>query len=164
MITTIKALAAVGLVSLVPAAMHAQSADRRLTVADVEKVSGVKGVQTVGPGAVPGAGPGLNFVGPDRHMLLMVNFGTDALYRRAREQKTMTVGGTTMPMPLYHGDVPGLGDEAFDSPPGSVQYVLYVRKGTSALSLTAYMAGRPLKPTLTMAQLKQLAAVVVSRM
>jgi hypothetical protein len=154
-----------GFVALLSCAtVRAQSGDPRLTPADVEKVAGVKGVQAVGPGAVTGAGPGLNFVTPDRHMLLMVNFGTAALYQRARAQKTMTVGGTTVPMVLYHADVPGVGDEAFDSPPGPVQYVLYVRKGANSVSLSAYMSGRPPKPLLTMAQLKQLAIVVLARM
>jgi hypothetical protein len=137
----------------------AQTADPRLTVADVEKVTGLKGVQIVAPGSVPGAGAGLNFATADKKMVLMVNFGPAALYGRAKAQKEYH----GMPMPLFHADVPGIGDEAFDSPPGPLQYVLYVRKGTNAASFTAYFVP-PNKATLTMDQLKQVAKITVSRM
>src|SRR5438067_1596965 len=73
------------------AAVAAQTADPRLTVADVEKVTGLKGLQLVAPGSVTGAGAGLSFAVPDKHMV---------------------------PFPLFHAEVPGVGDEAFDSPPG----------------------------------------------
>ena len=110
-----------------------------------------------------GAGGDLNFAGPDNHLVLMVNFGTAELYRRARSQKELKVGGTTIPMPLYHADVAGVGDEAFSSPPGSAQYVLYARKGNRAISVTTYLHARPPTPILTMDQLKQLAIVILSR-
>ena len=44
-----------------------------------------------------------------------------------------------------------------------LQFVLYARKGTNAVSLTAYYVSAN-KATLTMNQLKQLAAIAVSRM
>ena len=137
----------------------AQGGDSRLTVADVEKVTSLTGIQLVAPGSVAGAGPGLNFASAEKKMILMVNFGPAALYSRAKAQKEY--GG--VPMPLFHADVPGVGDEAFDSPPGPLQYVLYVRKGTNAASFTAYFV-RPNKATLTMDQLKQLAKIAASRM
>jgi hypothetical protein len=145
-----------GIVCISPAL--AQTPDSRLTLADVEKVSGIKGIQQVGPGSVVGAGPGLNFTGPDKKMVLMVNFGPAALYQRA---KTQTLPVTNQP--IFHADVRGIGDEAFDSPPGPLQYVLYVRKGANAISLTAYYVGKD-KATLTIDQLKQLAMIIVSRM
>ena len=142
-----------------------QGADPRLTVSDVEKVTGIKGLQVVAPGAVTGAGAGLNFAGPDRKMVLMVNFGTADLYLRAKAQKELKVGGMTVPMPLFHAAVSGVGDEAFDSPPGPLQYVLYLRKGQKAASLTTYLVdARGSKAVLTMAQLKQLGAVVAGRL
>ena len=58
--------------------------------------------------------------------------------------------------------VPGIGAEAFDSPPGNIQYVVYLRKDQKAASLTTYIARG--KPMLTMAQLKQLGALVASRL
>jgi hypothetical protein len=143
-------------------------ADRRLTVPDVEKVSGLKGIQLVPRMSQAGAGGALNFADSDKHLVLMVNFGTADLYRHAREQKELKVGDTMIPMALYHADVKGLGDEAFDSPPGSLQYVLYIRKGNQAVSITTYVRSggnvRTLTSMLTMEQLKQLAAIVVSRL
>jgi len=144
------------------AALSAQTPDPRLTPADVEAVAKAP-VHQIGPAAVPGAGPGLNFVTADNRMLLMVNFGTDALYTRAKAQKEMTMGGMTVPMVLFHAAVPGIGDEAFDSPPGPVQYVIYLRKGTKAASVTTYLE-KGTKPRLTMDQLKALAKVVAARL
>jgi len=145
--------------ALLLAPVFAQTSDSRLTVADVEKVTGLKGIQLVAPGAVTGAGGGQNFATADKHMVVMVNFGPAALYQRAKQQKTYA----GVPMPLFHADVPGIGDEAFDSPPGPMQYVLYVRKGANAASLTAYYVSAN-KATLTMEQLKALAKIAVSRM
>ena len=142
----------------------AQTADSRLTIADVERVTGLTGLQAVRPGEVPGAGPGLNFAGADRKMVLMVNFGTAALYRRARAQTEMKIGATTTPMPLFHAAVPGIGDEAFDSPPGPVQYVIYLRKGEKAASLTTFFKRDGKTTVLTIDQLKRLAAIVASRL
>lgn len=144
------------------ATVLAQSADPRITIADVEKVTGLAGLTIVAPRSVPGAGPGVNFAGSDRKMILMVNFGTADLYRRARAQTEMKVGNTSVPMKLFHADVPGIGDEAFDSPPGPVQYVLYLRKGEKAASLTTYLRGG--KPVLTTDQLRQLGALVAPRL
>jgi len=137
----------------------APAADPRLTVSDVEKVTALKGIQLVAPGSVTGAGAGLNFATADKKMLLMVNFGPAALYTRAKAQKEYH----GVPMPLFHADVPGIGDEAFDSPPGPLQYVLYVRKGSNAASFTAYFVS-PNKATLTIDQLKQIAKITASRM
>lgn len=144
---------------LFAALLFLQAADPRLTVADVEKVTGIKGLQLAAPGSIPGAGPGLNFATADKKLILMVNFGPAALYTRAKNQKEYH----GMPMPLFHADVPGVGDEAFDSPPGPLQYVLYVHKGANAASFTAYFVP-PNKATLTMDQLKQVAKVAASRM
>jgi len=142
----------------------AQAPDSRLTVADVEKVTGLTGVHVVAPGSQPGAGAGLNFAGPDNKLILMVNFGTDALYRHAREQKEMTMGSTKVPMVLYHASVPGIGNEAFDSPPGPLQYVIYLRKGIKAASVTTYFDSSGKKTRLSMEQLKTIARTVADRL
>jgi|SRR5262249_36972469 len=137
----------------------AQTNTPKLTAADVEKISGLTGVQLVAPGSVAGAGAGLNFATADKKMIVMVNSGPAAMYQRAKDQKTYA----GVPMPLFHAAVPGIGDEAFDSPPGPLQFVLYVRKGTTALSFTAYYVSAN-KATLTMGQLKELAKIAVGRM
>jgi hypothetical protein len=70
----------------------------------------------------------------------MVNFGTDALYRRAREQKEMAVGNRP------------------------VQYVIYLRKGTKAASVTTYFDASGKKTRLSMEQLKTIAKTVADRL
>ena len=150
--------------ALLSAAPFARGDDARLTIADVERVSGIKGLQILAPAAVPGAGPGLNFAGPDRKMVLMVNFGTADLYLRAKNQKELKTGSMTIPMTLFHAAVPGIGDEAFDSPPGPLQYVIYLRKGQKAASLSTYFARGGKTTILTFDQLKQLAAIVASHL
>ena len=140
------------------APLAAQAPSSALSVADVERVSGIKGVHVVAPGSQPGAGPGLDFAGPDNKLIVMVNVGPDALYRRAKAQKEIDIGGTKMPMVLFHAALPGVGDEAFDSPPGPMQYVIYLRKGTQAASVSTYLSHG--KPLLTMAQLTALAKIV----
>ncbi len=44
---------------------RAQAPDNRLTIADVEKVSGLKGVTQAAKASKPGAGGNLNFLGPE---------------------------------------------------------------------------------------------------
>lgn len=149
-------------VAFFAAAISAQTPDPRLTPADVQGVAR-QPVHQVAPAALPGAGPGLNFATADNKMLVMVNFGTVALYARAKEQKEMNVGGTSVPMVLFHAAVPGIGDEAFDSPPGTVQYVIYLKKGTQAASVTTYLE-RGSAPRLTIDQLKAIAKIVAGKM
>lgn len=140
----------------------AQGVDKRLTIADVEQATGMKPVHIVAPGSISGAGPGLNFATADNKMLVMVNFGPDTLYERAKNQKETDIGGKKYPMDLHHADLPGIGDEAFDSPPGPMQYVIYLRKGRNAATLNTYLEHG--KPRLTMEQLKALAKIVASRL
>src|SRR5690348_3776159 len=153
------------LVLLFSAVVAAQAGDKRLTIADVEKVSGLSSVKTVPRGSRTGAGGDLNFVGPDGKLVLMVNFGDQQLYDKARNQKEIKLGDKTYPMELFAHAVPGVGDEAFASPPGKVQYVIYARKGNNAISVSTYYpgVGENVKPVLTEAQLKQIAQIIFSR-
>lgn len=150
------------LAMLVAAAAFAQPADPRLTVADVEKATGITGVHIVAPGSIPGAGSGVNFATADNKMLVKAEFGPDTLYVRAKTQKEMEIGGKKYPMELHHADVPGIGDEAFDSPSGPMQYVIYLKKGKNAAVLNTYLAQG--KPRLSMDQLKALAKIVAGRL
>jgi hypothetical protein len=138
------------------APVRAQAPDSRLTIADVEKLSGLKGVTQVAKAPARGAGGNLNFAGPEGKLLLMVNFGSASLYDGAKKT----------PITL-HALVPGLGDEAFDGPAaGDVQYTLYVKKGAKAFSLATFFVprSRPLQPRLSMDQLKAAARVILSRL
>ncbi len=146
------------------AAPRAQGAfDRLLGPADVEKVSGEAGVKAVPKGSKPGACGNLNFVRSDGRLILMANFGDARLYQRARAPQKITVGGNTSSIELFAHAVPGLGDEAFASPPGVVQYVIYARKGNNAVSIGTFFSRDGKTPLLTEAQLKQIAALVLSR-
>src|SRR5262249_7705371 len=147
-------LMAIGLAAAVALA-HAQASDTRLTIADVARISGDSGVAQVARGSMTGAGGELNFVGSDKKLLLMVNFGQASLYDRARQN----------PM-LMHALVPGLGDEAFDAPAGELQYVLYVKKGTKAISVTTFFVtgARPMKGRLSAEQLKAVARTILPRL
>jgi hypothetical protein len=137
--------------------------DPRLTVQDVERITRMRGMQIVAQADVPGAGPGLNFVNADRRMVLMIMFGKAEDYRRARAQNHVTISGRQVPMHLFHASVPGIGDEAFDSPPGSQQFALYLRKGDKSASLTTYLLPTG-KMALTIDQLKMLGAFVAPRL
>jgi hypothetical protein len=152
-------------VVLLTAVLAAQAVEKRLTVADVEKVAGLSGVRIVPRLSQTGAGGDLNFVGPDGKLILMVNFGDAQLYAKARTQKEIVVGGQKYPMELFAHAVPGLGDEAFASPPGNVQYVIYARKGNNAITVSTYYpaVGENVKPVLTEAQLKQLGQIIFTR-
>lgn len=149
-------------VLLAPAAW-AQAPDPRITVADVEAVAKLP-VHVVAAGKAVGAGPGVNFATADDKMLLMVVFGDASLYERAKAQKGMKMGNTTMPMVLFHAAVPGIGDEAFDSPPGPLQYVIYLRKGAKAASVTTYFERNGRATRLTLDQVKAIAKVVAGRL
>jgi hypothetical protein len=138
--------------------------DKLLSPADVEKATGATGVKLVARLSQTGAGGDLNFARGDGKLLVMVNFGNAQLYTRARTQKQITIGGQTYPMELFAHAVPGLGDEAFASPPGTDQYVLYVRKGEKAISVSTYLAPElQSRPRLTMAQLQEIAKIILSR-
>ncbi len=59
-------------------------------------------------------------------------------------------------MVLFAHRVTGVGDEAFASPPGNVQYVIYARKGKNAISVSSFYssAGEAIRPLLNEVQLK----------
>jgi hypothetical protein len=139
--------------------------DKRLTSEDVAKVAGTTGIRAVAQGAQTGAGGDLNFVRPDGKLILMVNFGDAGLYTKARQQKETIVGGKSYPMALFAHRVTGVGDEAFASPPGNVQYVIYARKGKNAISVSSFYssAGEAIRPLLNEVQLKSIAQTIFSR-
>ncbi|HEX5438628.1 MAG TPA: hypothetical protein VFW98_15860 [Gemmatimonadaceae bacterium] len=165
------ALAAAPLLAAAQRSMPQRAAESRdaaalLTPADVAKITGLGGIHLVPRGSAAGAGGDLNFAQQDGTLVLMVNIGTAEQYRHARAQKEITVGGKSYPMPLFNADVPGIGDEAFNAPPGGPLTALYVRKGDRGLSFTTYYAGTgpDMKPILTQAELGQLARLAISRM
>jgi hypothetical protein len=141
------------------------TADKRLTSEDVARIAGITGIKSVVRGAQTGAGGDLNFARPDGKLVVMVHFGDASLYTKARQQKETTVAGKPYPMVLFAHRVTGVGDEAFASPPGNVQYVIYARKGNNAISVTSFYssAGEAIRPLLNEAQLKSIAQTIFSR-
>ena len=122
-----------------------------LTVADVEKVAGVSGVSLVPRNPAKGAGGDLNFASADGKLLVMVRVYEKGGYDKLKKT-------------YFAADVANVGDEAFVAPPGVSQpYVLYLRKGPKAASVTTYFQ-RDGKPRLTTAQLAELGRTVASRM
>ncbi len=135
-----------------------------LTPADVEQVSGWKGVHSIARGAKPAAQADLNFVDQGGEIILTVGIGDAALYNKAKQPKKVDIGGQKMEIPNFHAEVKGIGDEAFDAPPGNLQWVLYVRKGSRALALTSFIDPKTKKPALTTDHLKALAKIALGRL
>ncbi len=132
----------------------APSAETLLTVVDVEKVGGLKGVILAPYDAAKGAGGLLNFAQADSALVLMFDVRDAATYAQNKAIAR-----------FRNADVTGVGDEAFNGPKvtaPAVPYVLFVRKGGRMFSLSAYSVSG--KWSFTQAQLKELALLVVARM
>ena len=135
-------------------AAPAPAAATLLTIADVEKVGGMKGVILVPYDASKGAGGQLNFAQADSALVLMFDTQDASTYAQNKAMER-----------FYNADVQGIGDEAFNGPKvtaPAVPYVLFVRKGSRMFSLSAYSVQG--KWSFTQAQLKELALLVVARM
>ena len=135
--------------------------DPRLTVADIVKITSLD-VHQVARGSASGAGFNLNFADATG-LVVGVNFGTETLYDRAKAQTTMNIMGKNTPMPLVHAAVPGIGDEAFDSPPGGTQWVIYAKKGHQSFAVSTFFT-RAGTPKLPIAQLVAIAKIIASRL
>ena len=135
-----------------------------LTPAEIEQVAGLHGVQVIRRGAGPAANGDLNFALGDGTMLLVVIAFDAASF--TRKPIVSKVGSDTITTNLFHADVPGVGDDAFDGPPDGVQYLLYVRKGAKAFSLTTFSQGLGSQRhvLLTQPQLRELAKIIAARM
>ena len=137
-----------------------------LTPADIEQATGLKGVHLV-PETTRGAVPGRDNYADGRGAIVLSFHDFNAQgFERARAQPAKMMSGIEIEPKLFHAAVTGLGDEAFDSPDGKLQHALYVRKGQAAFGLIAKVtaSGRGDTPSVTMAQLKALAKIVLSRL
>lgn len=139
------------------AAEPATAAEDLLTIADVEGVMGVSGVTLLPYDPSTGAGGKLNFAGTDGNQVLLY---TDASADLWDDSKNATG--------MFLEDVTGLGDEAYIGPDTSIAalpYTLTVRSGDTMFTLASFFnvaAGGT--PYLTIDQLKELGAIVVSRL
>ncbi len=134
-----------------------------LSPADIEQATGLRGVHLV-PATERGAVPGRdNYADASGKIVLWFQSIPGPMFARAKAQPAKTVSGIEVEPKLCHAVVPGLGDEAFDSPDGKVQHAIYVRKGDGAFGLISNV-GASGKPVVSMDQLQALAKIVLSRM
>ena len=129
--------------------------EKLLTVADVEKVTGLQGIQLIPKNPMKGAGGDLNFALGGEDMVLMVSVQDASLY----EQWKNLEGN-------FHAEVPDIGDEAFKGPGfAEVRYLLVFRKGNKAVLLSTFLnmeAGG--EPYLKMEKLTEFAKIIISRL
>lgn len=127
--------------------------EKYLTGADIEKVTGMKGIRLIPRGSVAGAGGDLNFADASGELILMVQF-TDA----------KSFGG--FKDRYAKGAVSGIGDQATQGAaiPGMPDNLLAFTKGTHCVVLTAFGDFIKKKVYLTIDQLTALGKVIASRL
>jgi len=125
-----------------------------LIVADVEKVSGVKGIQLVDYDPSIGAGGDINFALSDGTMFLLAVIQPDSLFEEWREGEG-----------FFHEPITNLGDEAY-SGPGlfEYQYIVYCLKRPYAIAVSSFFdISRNGEPYFTQEQLIELTRIILSR-
>ena len=126
-----------------------------LTIADVEKVSGLTGIKTVERQSMPGAGGDVNFVSAEGELVLIASFYDGANF------------DALMSTPNYREPLSGLGDAAFVGPSKDVMATLYevgFKKGDHTALLVTFFKSMSQDTVLTMNQVKELAGIVESRL
>ncbi|MGA2084257.1 MAG: hypothetical protein ABSG60_01930 [Terracidiphilus sp.] len=127
-----------------------------LTAADVSKVTGLSGVVLVARDPHTGAGGDLNFALPNGKMILLVTFLDTNSYNQSKKMQG-----------VYGGEVTGIGDQAFIGKVMGMESILYFLKGARGAALSSFIDtdhGWPGKPYVSQPQLRQLAALMISRM
>jgi hypothetical protein len=130
-----------------------------ITVADVEKVSGLIGIkQQV-------QGDSLTFRTQDNKLVLKVQVRNDRIYKQTKAEKLS-----------FHASVSGIGDDAFDSPSDDLNmgvsspdgkkqpYLLWFLKGGTSVSLMTYASSSHPQFYLSQDKLRELAKVMVSHL
>ncbi len=139
----------------IPAEEEVTEKSDYLTVADVEKVSGIQGIQLVDYDPSIGAGGDINFALSDGTMFLLAQIQPESLFEQWREQEN-----------FFHEPISNLGDEAY-SGPGlfEFQYIVYCLKKPYAIAVSSFFndSGDG-KPYLTQEQLVELMEIILSRM
>jgi len=128
--------------------------DKYLTVADIEKVTGLSGVKPVPREPRKGAGGHLNFADKNGDLILIASFLTAAEYAFYRDEKS-----------LAKDTIPGIGDEAIIGPAADPQYMFLARKGDKCVALSTFVdPATPEKTLLTMDQVIALGKIVIERL
>ncbi|HSW55633.1 MAG TPA: hypothetical protein VLH59_11150 [Ignavibacteriaceae bacterium] len=123
-----------------------------LTIADIEKVSGVSGIKLVDKGSLPGAGGSLNFALNDKMYAMFVIADMNVYDQWKTGEK------------YVHEKLSGIGDEAFSAPEGPVQFIVFFRDGSNVASVSSFVNFDTGDPYLNLKQLSDLARIVAARM
>jgi len=123
-----------------------------LTIADIEKVSGVSGIKLVDKGSLPGAGGSLNFALNDKMYAMFVIADMNVYDQWKNGEK------------YIHEKLSGIGDEAYSAPEGPVQFIVFFRDGSNVASVSSFVNFDTGDPYLNMKQLSELAKIAVGRM
>jgi hypothetical protein len=138
-----------GLNSALPASQG--QLDKYLSVADVQKISGLSGIRQV-PRSEEADGD-LNYARPDGKIILSVSFYPSSAYASAKSSRTG-----------FKSNVQGVGEEAFSGPrDGPPLYILAFRKGAHTVILNTELES-PTSSRLSMEQLTAIAKLMASRM
>jgi hypothetical protein len=124
-----------------------------LTVQDVEKITGLRGVKLVPRDPSKGAGGDLNFANKDGKLILMVNrsLSSDGFYSQTKNMKG-----------AFKEDIQGVGDAAFIGPPGNYPYFVAFKKGKGSGSVATFSGDTAM--LLTIDQVKKVAQQIAAGM
>ncbi len=127
--------------------------EKYLPVADVERITGQKGVRLIARGSAAGAGGDLNFANDAGELVLMVQFADAKNFAGFKNQYGKAA-------------VSGVGDQAIQggSMPGMPDNLLAFTKGSRCVVLTAFGDFVTKKVYLTIDQLTSLGKVIASRL
>jgi len=123
-----------------------------LTVADVEKVSGLSDLHKTPKDQSKGAGGDLNFAGKDNKLVAMVMIST-SMYDSWKKQYAKSCD-----------PVSDLGSEAFRTKAGAFPSFIVFRKGTSGVWIQSMGWKKDGSSTLSNAQLTELGRIAASRL
>ena len=130
--------------------------DALLTVGDVAKVTGVRGLKIVPKDPTKRMIGDMNFIREDGIKILSVTFEIVDLKEFAKTKKSDSFKSA------FRGPVKGIGDEAYDGPPKMDPFILSVLKGTHWVTIsTSFDIKKGMKPILTQDQLKKIAEIII---
>jgi hypothetical protein len=122
-----------------------------LTIQDIEKVTGLKGVNLVAKSA--DADGDLNFARKDGKLILSASFLPASAYVGAKSSRDG-----------FKSTIPGIGEEAFIGPAGdSPSFILVFRKAAYTVLLNTELENET-RARMTLEQLTALAKIISSRM
>lgn len=124
-----------------------------LTVKDVEQVSALAGIKLVPRDPKIGAGGHLNFATADGKLLTMLVIADMDIFNQWKTGPNYVQQAVT-----------GVGDEAYLAPKGRDPYIIFFRKGNKVASISSFLNETTAKPYFSIAQLTELAKIVVPRM